>query len=52
LHSTESKELINFSVDLMAKAAVKILGRTDGIQKTLALMGADHCGGTANGPGV
>jgi hypothetical protein len=48
----ESKELINSSVDLMEKAAVKIPGRTDGIQKTPALMGADHCGGAANGPGV
>jgi hypothetical protein len=52
LHSAEEQEMVKSGVDLLAKTAVKILGRMKDGRSTLALKDTDHGGAAADDSGA
>jgi hypothetical protein len=52
LHRGEEQEMVKSRVDLLAKAAVKILRRSNDGRSTLALTDAVHGGGADDGSGT
>jgi hypothetical protein len=52
LHSEEARESINYGVDLMTKAAVKILGRAEDTRRVPTLIWAHSGIADADGSGT